>query len=102
MPRDKEGKPVLYKPWKNETKSKNKYWVYVKSDNKRGYKKIGFGYKGMGQFKDKLGGYSSLDHGDPERRKRYLARAKGIKNKEGQLTWKDKNTANWWSVHKLW
>lgn len=102
MPLDKEGKPVLYKPWVNKTKSKNKYWVYVKSNNKKGFKKIGFGYKGMGQFKDKGGYYKSLDHGDRKRRERYLKRAKGIKNKQGELTWKDKNTANYWAVHYLW
>jgi hypothetical protein len=102
MPLDKKGQPILYKPWVNKTKSKNKYWVYVKSDNKKGFKKIGFGYKGMGQFKDKGGYYKSLDHGDKERRARYLKRAKGIKNKKGELTWKDKNTANYWAVHYLW
>ncbi len=102
MPLDKQGKPILYKPWVNKTKSKNKYWVYVKSDNKKGFKKIGFGYKGMGQFKDKGRYYKSLDHGDKERRARYLKRAKGIKNKKGELTWKDKNTANYWAVHYLW
>jgi hypothetical protein len=32
----------------------------------------------------------------------YLARAKGIKNKKGELTYKDKNTANYWSVFYLW
>jgi hypothetical protein len=41
-------------------------------------------------------------HKDPERRRRYLARAKGIRNKEGKLTWKDKNTKNYWSTHYLW
>jgi hypothetical protein len=102
MPLDKQGKPILYKPWVNKTNSKNKYWVYVKADNKKGFKKIGFGYKGMGQFKDKGGYYKSLDHGDKERRARYLKRAKGIKNKKGELTWKDKNTANYWAVHYLW
>jgi len=70
MPLDKKGKPVLYKPWKNDTKSKNKYWVYVKADNKRGYKKIGFGHKDYQHFKDKLGHYKSLDHNDPERKKK--------------------------------
>ncbi len=100
MPLDKSGKPILYKPWVNKTKSKSKYFVYVKKDGK--VKKIGFGMKGMQQFKDKIGYYKSLDHGDPVRRKSYLARAKGIKDKQGNLTWKDKNSANWWSVHKLW
>ena len=39
---------------------------------------------------------------DKKRRKSYLARAKGIKNKKGELTWKNKNTKNYWSVHYLW
>jgi len=100
MPLDKQGNPVLYSPWVNKTKSKYKYWVYVKKDGK--VKKIGFGNKDFQQFKDKIGYYKSLDHNDPIRRKSYLARAKGIKDKEGNLTWKDKNSANWWAVHKLW
>ena len=50
MPLTKEGKPVLYKPWKNTTTSKNKFWVYVKSDTKKGFKRIGFGLKGMQDF----------------------------------------------------
>jgi len=102
MPRDKSGRPILYKPFVNKTKSKYKYFVYVKSDNKSGYKKIGFGNKDYPQFKDKGGAYKSLDHNDPERRKRYLSRAKGIKNKKGELTYKDKNTANYWSIRYLW
>ena len=56
----------------------------------------------MGQFKDKGGAYKSLDHGDKKRQASYLARAKGIKNKKGELTYKDKNTANYWSINYLW
>ena len=56
----------------------------------------------MGQYKDKGGYYKSLDHNDPVRRKAYLSRAKGIKNKKGELTYKDKNTANYWAVNFLW
>lgn len=41
-------------------------------------------------------------HNDQGRRQSYLARARGIKNKSGQTTWKDKNTKNYWSVHLLW
>tara|TARA_R110000824_G_scaffold8359_1_gene37804 strand:+ start:97 stop:378 length:282 start_codon:yes stop_codon:yes gene_type:complete len=93
MPLDSKGKPILYKPWKNTTNSKKKYFVYVKSDNKRGYKKIGFGHKDYGQFKDKLGGYKSLDHGDPKRKKAYYAR-------HGKATSKD--TAKYWSHRILW
>ena len=93
MPLDKQGKAILYKPWKNTTSSKKKYWVYVKADNKRGYKKIGFGHKDYGQFKDKLGGYKSLDHGDPKRKKAYYSR-------HGEATSKD--TAKYWSHKILW
>ena len=88
MPVTKEGKPVLYKPWKNTTSSKNKFWVYVKADTNKG-----FGYKGMKDF---------TQHKDPKRRASYLARAKGITNKAGKKTWTDKNTANYWSTHYLW
>ncbi len=78
MPLDKDGKPILYKPWKNDTKSKFKYFVYVKSDNKKGFKKIGFGYKGMGQFKDKGGHYKSLDHGDKKRQQYCAQNGRGM------------------------
>ena len=94
MPLDKDGKAILYKPWKNKTKSRFKYFVYVKSDNKRGYKKIGFGYKGMDDWKSGTA--------TKEQRKSYRARASGIKNKKGQLTYKMKDTANYWSYHYLW
>ena len=93
MPLDSKGKPILYKPWKNTTSSKNKMWVYVKSDTKKGFKRIGFGLKGMQDY---------TQHKDPVRRKSYLARAKGIKNKKGELTWKDKNSKNYWSIRTLW
>ena len=101
MPLDKQGKPILYKPFVNKTNSNYKYFVYVKDNNNK-VKKIGYGHKGYEQYKDKIGYYKHLDHGDPIRRKNYLSRAKGITDKEGNLTWKDKNTSNWWSVHYLW
>jgi hypothetical protein len=87
-----EKKPQLYKPFKNTTSSSKKYFVYVKAPTKKGYKKIGFGLKGMKDFSQ---------HGDLKRRKSYLARAKGIKKKDGSYAWKDKNSANYWAV-KLW
>ncbi len=89
----------LYKPFKSKAKGK-KYSVYVMKNGKK--KLINFGDSNMQEYKDKDGLYSSKNHLDPVRRKSYLARAKGIKNKEGKLTWKDKNTANYWSVHYLW
>jgi len=78
---------VLYKPFVSKAKNK-KYSVYVKGANGNP-KLIHFGdsrYKVYYQHRDKA------------RQKSYLARAKGIKDKEGELTWKDKNTANYWSV----
>ena len=99
MPLDKKGKPILYKPWVSKSKTK-KYNVYVKVNGK--VKQISFGQKGMGQFKDKGGNYKSFDHGDKKRQASFLARAKGIKNKKGELTWKDKNTANYWAIRYLW
>ncbi len=90
MPLTKDGKPILYKPWRNRTKSKYKFFVYVMKDER--VKKIGFGNKDYKDF---------TQHKDKKRQKSYLARAKGIKNKKGELTWKDKNTSNYWSI-KLW
>ena len=89
----------LYTPFVSKSKNK-KYSVYVIKNDKK--KLIHFGDSRMQQFKDKLGHYSNLDHGDKERRKRYLARAKGIKDKNGNLTWKNKNSANYYSIKYLW
>jgi len=82
-------KKELYKPFPSKAKGK-KYSVYVKGVN--GSKLIHFGAKGYEVF---------FQHKDKQRQKSYLARAKGIKNKKGELTWKDKNTSNYWAV-KLW
>ena len=82
--------PELYKPFKSTAKNK-RYSVYVKgSDGK--VKKINFGDSRYNVY---------YEHKDKVRQKSYLARAKGIKNKKGELTWKDKNTSNYWSI-KLW
>jgi len=43
-----------------------------------------------------------LSHQDWKRRVRYRKRASKIKDKEGELTYKDPNTANFWSYHLLW
>jgi hypothetical protein len=95
---EKNNKP-LYKPFKSKAKGK-KYSVYVMKDGKK--KLIHFGDSNMEQYRDKIGLYKSKNHNDPVRRKSYLARAKGIKDKQGRLTYKDKNTANYWSVNYLW
>lgn len=43
-----------------------------------------------------------LDHQDPKRRANYRKRAGGIKNKKGELTYKDPNSPNYWSYWVLW
>ena len=43
-----------------------------------------------------------LNHLDKDRRKNYLSRAKGIKDKEGNLTYKNKLSPNHYSVRILW
>ncbi len=78
--------PELYKPFKSDAKNK-RYSVYVKKDGK--VKKINFGDSRYKVF---------FEHKDKARQKSYLARAKGIKNKKGELTWKDKNTSNYWGI----
>jgi len=81
------------------TRKDKKYSVETPSG-----KTIHFGSSSYGQYKDStgLGLYTSLDHGDKTRRDRYLARAKGIKNKKGELTWNDPESANFYSVKFLW
>ena len=85
----KKNKP-LYEPYAS-TSSKKKGMVYVLKDGKK--RLIHFGDAGMEDF---------TQHHDEVRRKSYLARAKGIKNKSGKFTWLDKNSANYYSVKYLW
>lgn len=84
--------------FKKSTRSGKKYMTVYDG------KTIHFGDSNMQQFFDStgLGLYSHLNHNDEKRRKSYLARAKGIKDKQGNLTWKDKSSPNFYSVHFLW
>lgn len=84
--------------FKKSTRKGKKYMVMVDG------KWVHFGSANMKHYKDStgLGVWSHMDHNDKERRKRYLARAKGIKNKNGRLTWNDGKSANYFSVHYLW
>ena len=43
-----------------------------------------------------------LTHKDKDRRDKYLARATKIKNKSGELTYTNPESANFWSVNLLW
>jgi hypothetical protein len=65
---------------------------------------IHFGDSRAEQYEDKtgLGLYSHLNHYDKKRRTNYLKRAKGITDKYGNLTYLDKNMANYYSVNYLW
>ena len=67
-------------------------------------KLIHFGSKIYPQYHDStgLGLYSNLDHGDKERRKSYLARAKGIRDSNGRLTWNNPETSNYYAIRFLW
>tara|TARA_R100000951_G_C2580746_1_gene161828 strand:+ start:520 stop:807 length:288 start_codon:yes stop_codon:yes gene_type:complete len=94
MPLDSKGNAILYVPFKSRVKNK-KYSVYVKADNKKGYKKISYGDVRYQQFRDstKLKLYKNLDHNDPKRKKNYFQR-------HGRTT--DKNTALYWANKTLW
>jgi hypothetical protein len=84
--------------FKKSTRKGKKYMVKTPSG-----KWVHFGSSENEQFKDStgLGLYTNKNHNDTKRRK-YLARAKGIKNKKGELTYRDKESANYYSVNFLW
>tara|TARA_E500000318_G_C3510433_1_gene192089 strand:+ start:37 stop:309 length:273 start_codon:yes stop_codon:yes gene_type:complete len=82
--------------YKRSTRPDKKLMVVVDG------KTIHFGARSMEQFKDKTGIWKSKDHGDDKRRKSFLARAKGIKKKDGSLAWKDPKSPNYHAVRILW
>ena len=70
------------------SKTKNKkYYVVYKG------KRINFGAKHMSDY---------TIHKDPERRQRYRARHRAIRNKQGQLVYKLKTSPAYWSLNLLW
>ena len=79
----------LYAPFTSKLPSK-KFSVYVMKEGKK--KLIHFGSTDYQDF---------TQHKDKDRRKSYLARSAGIRNKEGKLTYLDKNSANYWA-RTLW
>jgi len=83
----------LYKPFKNTGKGFKKFFVYVKADNKKGYKKIGFGDKRYEDF---------TQHKDKKRQKSYCSRSAGIRDKQGKLTKNNIDSPNYWSRKILW
>lgn len=82
----------LYKPFLSSAKNK-KYSVYVKSNSTGRPKLIHFGDRRYQQFRDKLGFYKHLDHGDAKRRDKYYARHDRNAHKD---------SAKYWSHKMLW
>lgn len=82
---------------KKSKKINKKYDVYF-----NGKYLVSFGDSRYQHYKDKIGLWSALDHNDKARRKNYLARAKGIKDKKGKLTKDNINSANYFSINYLW
>ena len=70
------------------TRKNNKYMATLP-----GGKKIHFGSPNYPDY---------LIHQDKDRRDRYLARATKIKNKQGELTYTNPESSNYWLVNLLW
>ena len=66
----------------------NKYVVTLQNG-----KKLHFGSSQYPDF---------LIHKDEERKEKYLSRAKKIKNKQGELTYTNPESSNFWSINLLW
>ena len=81
-----EEKP-LYTPFKSKAKNKI-YAIYVMKDGKRKLINIG-----DSRYKQN---YSK------EARDNYLKRSKGIRDGNNNLTYNNKNTANYWARKLLW
>jgi len=95
MPLDNKGKPILNKPFRGKlTPKTKKYSVYVKADNKKGYKTIHFGARGMDDWRS--------GKATKEQRKSFRARIKGIKRKDGTFAYKDKSSPAYWALNYLW
>lgn len=77
-------------PYQSTRKDKKAMVFAVK--NGKG-KVVHFGQKGYKDFRQ---------HKDTQRRKSYLARSAGIRDKTGKLTKNDKFSANYWSRKILW
>jgi aminopeptidase C len=66
-------------------------------------KEIHFGSDVNQHYNDKTGLLNKkLNHLDKDRQKKYLSRAKGIKDKNGNLTYKNPNSANYHAIKILW
>lgn len=75
--------PQIVKSWR-----KNKKYA-VKSPS-------GFIHFGDKRYKD------FTQHRDPDRRRSYLSRARAIRDKNGNLTYKNPYSPNYWAIKYLW
>jgi len=82
--------------YEKSTRKGKKLMVRVKG------KLIHFGDSSLQHFRDKTGIWSKLDHNDSKRRKNYLTRSAGIKNKMGQFTKDLPSSPNYHSRRILW
>lgn len=82
-----------------KSKRENKKYMVMYNN-----KWIHFGDKNYEHFFDStpLKLYSHLNHNDQKRKKSYLKRAMGIKDKHGNLTYLNKESPNYYSVKYLW
>ena len=87
-------------PIRLSTKKNKKYDVYYNN------RWISFGQKGYEHFKTSdlipMPLHVYPEHGDLVRRKNYRNRASKITDKYGNLTYKNKNSANFWAYTLLW
>ena len=88
--------------FKKSTRKNKKYMVRLLDNPTNGW--IHFGDLRYEHYKDKtpLKLYSNLDHNDKQRRKDYLTRSMAIKDKQGNLTYNNKNSPNYYSIKYLW
>jgi len=82
--------PGYGKPIASDRKNKKKMVLVKKGDK---VKVVHFGQKGYQDF---------TQHKDKKRRKNYLTRSAGIKNKNGKLTKNDPFSPNYWARRELW
>ena len=95
MPRTKEGKPILNKPFKSkQTPKGKKFSVYVKADTKKGYRLIHFGAAGMDDWRS--------GKATAAQRRSFRARMAGVKRKDGSQAIKDKSSPAYWAYNYLW
>ena len=84
----KKAKKLGAESFDYSTRKNNKYVATLSSR-----KKIHFGSSQYPDF---------LIHKNEERKEKYLSRAKKIKNKQGELTYTNPESANFWSIRLLW